>query len=89
MATATRSEVETLARSGPRTARVSDLDLLLKRAFDGTLAGTGLPWKSAVHYARKESVFVVGLDRKLVGAATAGCIGRMKTRDGNREFHSE
>ena len=37
-----------------------------------SLTGTGLPWKSAVSYARKESVFVVGLDRKLVGAAVAG-----------------
>lgn len=37
-----------------------------------SLAGTGLPWKAAVHYARKGSVCVVGLDRKLVAAAAAG-----------------
>lgn len=37
-----------------------------------SLAGSGLPWKSAMHYARKGSVFVIGQDRKLVGAAAAG-----------------
>jgi hypothetical protein len=37
-----------------------------------SLAGTGLPWKAALHYARKGSVFVVGLDRKIVAAAVAG-----------------
>lgn len=36
-----------------------------------SLAGTGLPWKGAVHYARKDAVLVVGLDRKLVAAAVA------------------
>ncbi len=34
-----------------------------------SLAGTGLPWKSAVHYVRKDAALVVGLDRKLVAAA--------------------
>jgi len=37
-----------------------------------SLAGTGLPWRAAVHYAHKDGLFVVGLDRKLVGAAVAG-----------------
>jgi hypothetical protein len=37
-----------------------------------SLAGTGLPWKAAVHYAHKGAVFAVGLDRKLVAAAAAG-----------------
>ncbi|MBP3954067.1 hypothetical protein J8F10_01995 [Gemmata sp. G18] len=34
-----------------------------------SLAGAGLPWKSAAHYARKDSVLVWGQDRKLVAAA--------------------
>jgi hypothetical protein len=34
-----------------------------------SLAGTGLPWKAAVHYARKDAVLAWGLDRKLVAAA--------------------
>jgi hypothetical protein len=34
-----------------------------------SLAGTGLPWKAAVHYARKDGVIAIGLDRKLVAAA--------------------
>ena len=34
-----------------------------------SLPGTGLPWKAGVHYVRKDSVLVVGLDRKHVGAA--------------------
>ncbi len=34
-----------------------------------SLAGTGLPWKAAIHYTRKDAVLVVGLDRKLVAAA--------------------
>jgi hypothetical protein len=34
-----------------------------------SLPGTGLPWKSAVHYARKDAVFVIGQDRKLVATA--------------------
>ncbi|MDB5312272.1 MAG: hypothetical protein JWO38_6474 [Gemmataceae bacterium] len=37
-----------------------------------SLPGGALPWKAAVHYARKDGVFVVGLDRKLVAAAAAG-----------------
>ena len=36
-----------------------------------SLPGTGLPWKAGVHYARKDAVLAVGLDRKLVGAAVA------------------
>ncbi len=36
-----------------------------------SLPGTGLPWKAGVHYARRDAVLVVGLDRKLVGAALA------------------
>ena len=35
-----------------------------------SLPGTGLPWKAGVHFARKDSVLVIGLDRKLVAAAT-------------------
>jgi hypothetical protein len=31
-----------------------------------SLPGAALPWKSAVHYARKETVLVIGLDRKIV-----------------------
>ncbi len=31
-----------------------------------SLPGTGLPWNSAIHYARGGSVIAVGLDRKLV-----------------------
>ena len=34
-----------------------------------SLPGTGLPWKAAVHYARKDTVIAVGLDRKVVAAA--------------------
>ncbi len=34
-----------------------------------SLAGTGLPWKAAVHYTRKDAALAVGLDRKLVAAA--------------------
>ncbi|MFM8274182.1 MAG: hypothetical protein ACKODX_17885, partial [Gemmata sp.] len=34
-----------------------------------SLAGTGLPWAAATHFARKGAVLVVGLDRKLVAAA--------------------
>lgn len=34
-----------------------------------SLAGTGLPWKAAVHYARKDAALAWGLDRKLVAAA--------------------
>jgi hypothetical protein len=46
-------------------------------AIDGvsvlSLPGAGLPWKSAVHYARKGAVLAVGLDRAAVAAAvTAG-----------------
>jgi hypothetical protein len=37
-----------------------------------SLPGTGLPWKAAVHYARKDATFVIGLDRKLVAATAAG-----------------
>lgn len=40
-----------------------------------SLAGTVLPWKAAVHYARKGPVFAVGLDRKIVAAAAAGEAG--------------
>jgi hypothetical protein len=31
-----------------------------------SLPGTGLPWKAAVHYARKDAVIAVGLDRKII-----------------------
>lgn len=34
-----------------------------------SLAGTALPWKSSVHYARDGSVLALGQDRKIVGAA--------------------
>jgi hypothetical protein len=34
-----------------------------------SLPATGLSWKSAVHFARKDAVLVVGQDRKLVAAA--------------------
>ena len=34
-----------------------------------SLSGTGLPWKSAVHYARRDNVLAIGQDRKLVAAA--------------------
>jgi hypothetical protein len=37
-----------------------------------TLPAGNLPWKSAVHYVRKDSVFAIGLDRKLVVAAALG-----------------
>ena len=37
-----------------------------------SLPGTGLPWKAAVHYARKDAMIAFGLDRKLVAAALAG-----------------
>ena len=37
-----------------------------------SLAGSGLPWKAAVHYARRGPTFAVGLDRRLVAAAAAG-----------------
>jgi len=46
-----------------------------------SLAGSGLPWNSAVHYARNGTAFVVGQNRKLVAqavtpaAATASVIG--------------
>jgi hypothetical protein len=36
-----------------------------------SLPATGLPWKSAVHFARKDAVLVVGQDRKLVAGALA------------------
>jgi hypothetical protein len=36
-----------------------------------SLPATGLPWKSAIHFARKDAVLVIGQDRKLVGAAVA------------------
>ncbi|AMV26258.1 hypothetical protein VT84_17805 [Gemmata sp. SH-PL17] len=48
----------------PSTETTGDVKIL-------SLAGTSLPWKAAVHYARKDSVLVWGLDRKLVAAATA------------------
>ena len=41
-----------------------------------SIAGGGLPWKAALHSARKDGVFVVGLDRKLVAAAALGDSGR-------------
>lgn len=34
-----------------------------------SLAGTGLPWNAAAHYARRNAVLAWGLDRKLVAAA--------------------
>jgi hypothetical protein len=34
-----------------------------------SLPGAGLPWKSALHYARKDTVLVMGQDRKQVAAA--------------------
>jgi hypothetical protein len=34
-----------------------------------SLPGTGLPWKSPIHYTRKDAVLVIGQDRKLVAAA--------------------
>ena len=34
-----------------------------------SLPGTGLPWKAAVHYARKDAVLVIGQDRKVVASA--------------------
>lgn len=37
-----------------------------------SLPGTGLPWKGAVHSARKGSAIAVGLDRQLVAAAVTG-----------------
>ncbi|QDU21542.1 hypothetical protein [Urbifossiella limnaea] len=38
-----------------------------------SLPGAGLPWNSAVHYARKDAAVAVGLDRAAVAAAvTAG-----------------
>ena len=35
-----------------------------------SLPATGLPWKSAIHFTRKDAVLVVGQDRKLVAAAS-------------------
>jgi hypothetical protein len=37
-----------------------------------SLPGTGLPWRAAVHYSRKDAVVAVGLDRAVVAAAVAG-----------------
>jgi hypothetical protein len=37
-----------------------------------SLPAGNMPWKAAIHYARKDTVFAVGLDRKLVAAATLG-----------------
>lgn len=34
-----------------------------------SLPATGLPWKSALHYTRKDAILVIGQDRKLVAAA--------------------
>ena len=34
-----------------------------------SLPGTGLPWKAAVHFARKDAVFAFGLERKPVALA--------------------
>lgn len=36
-----------------------------------SLPGTGLPWKSAIHYARKDSIIIIGLDRSVVAAAAS------------------
>jgi hypothetical protein len=36
-----------------------------------SLAGAGLPWNAAVHYARKGATFAVGLDRNLVASAVS------------------
>jgi hypothetical protein len=46
----------------PATESIGDV-----RVFG--LPSTGLPWKSAVYYARRDTVFVVGQDRKQVAAA--------------------
>ena len=40
-----------------------------------SLPAGSLPWKSAVHYTRKEGVIAIGLDRKLVVAAVNGEVG--------------
>jgi len=37
-----------------------------------TMPGGNLPWKAAVHCARKDSAIAIGLDRKLVAAAAKG-----------------
>lgn len=34
-----------------------------------SLPATGLPWKSAIHFTRKDTLLVIGQDRKLVAAA--------------------
>jgi hypothetical protein len=34
-----------------------------------SLPGTGLPWKSAVHFARRDATLVIGQDRKVVATA--------------------
>ncbi|MBX9579498.1 MAG: hypothetical protein K2X87_04250 [Gemmataceae bacterium] len=50
-----------------------------------SLPGTGLPWKAAVHYARKDGVVAVGLDRAIVAAAVVGggpADGTMKAEAG-------
>lgn len=51
-----------------------------------SLAGTGLPWKAAVHYARKDTVLVWGLDRKLVAAALAASAADSVVGDKNVAF---
>lgn len=48
--------------SQPSSETVSGVTVL-------SLPGTALPWKSPVHYARKDTVLVIGQDRKLVAAA--------------------
>jgi hypothetical protein len=37
-----------------------------------SLPGAELPWKSAVHFARKDAALAVGLDRAVVAAAVTG-----------------
>ncbi|MBM3980063.1 MAG: hypothetical protein FJ304_07225 [Planctomycetes bacterium] len=34
-----------------------------------SLPGTGLPWKAAIHYARKDAIVAIGLERKPVALA--------------------
>lgn len=51
------------------------------------LPSTGLPWKSAVYYARRDTVFVVGQDRQQVAAAVvADAASSLLGRQLPREF---
>lgn len=42
-----------------------------------SLPATGLPWKSAVHFARRDAVLAVGQDRKLVAGALSPDVASM------------